>query len=275
MIHDDGTIVASEVYEVGDLLGFTVHQIRLVFARIVADGLFTQHGRGRAAVLNATSRHELFHGPEVGWLQLAYDQDRGRAPWDRMWHLVSFSIEEDRREARNEFRRILLGMGGGAIAGGLYVQALDWTDEVRAAAKQLDMEDNIVIATTGTLEVGNSTNPIELAQRLWPISDIATAYDNFVRRYSTTEGMPAMSARSKKNSPIAQLASSIEMSTEFESCIRQDPLLPPELLPQPWPGTQARQVLRDRSAQIVQARRQTGHLALFATYDRLFDALEK
>jgi phenylacetic acid degradation operon negative regulatory protein len=268
MIHDDGAIVASEVYDVGDLLGFTVHQVRLVFARLVTEGLFTQQGRGRSAVLRATERHDVLHGPEVDWLALAYEQDAGRAPWDGQWHLVSFSIEEERREVRNEFREILIGMGGAAIAGGLYVQALDWSDDIRSTAKRLDIVSNVITATTSDLEVGGSAHAGGVAKRLWPLDEIATEYSRFADRYSAVD-------TTALGGPVEQLAASIEMSTEFEACIRRDPLLPPELLPQPWPGTAARQVLRERSTQLVDARRETGHLALFSRYDKLFESLER
>ncbi len=58
-VQPDGALLAPEVYDVGGALGFTTHWSVLCFARLVADGLVTQVGRGRKAVLRATTRHEL------------------------------------------------------------------------------------------------------------------------------------------------------------------------------------------------------------------------
>lgn len=40
-----------------------------------------------------------------------------------------------------------------------------------------------------------------------------------------------------------QLTIAIELAAEFTHAMEPDPLLPPELLPQPWPGTEARELL--------------------------------
>jgi phenylacetic acid degradation operon negative regulatory protein len=92
MIHDDGKLMASELYDAGEAGGFTIHQLRLCLARLVAEGLFVQSGRGRNGVftLSAQGRRQLEPQPE--FLQLAFAQDNGHAPWDGRWHIVTFSI---------------------------------------------------------------------------------------------------------------------------------------------------------------------------------------
>jgi phenylacetic acid degradation operon negative regulatory protein len=156
-------------------------------------------------------------------------------------------------------------MGGAAITAGLYVQALDWDDDVMGIAKRLDIVDNVVMATTGVLRVGHTSDPRQVAARLWPLDALADSYRSFVHDHAVQEPLI--------DDPVAQLAVSIAITAAFEECIRLDPLLPPELLPSPWAGTQARGVLRNRTKDLVAARRQTGHPALFARYDQLFDSL--
>ena len=51
--------------------------------------------------------------------------------------------------------------------------------------------------------------------------------------------------------------------------LHRDPLLPPELLPNDWPGAAARSVLIDVAAQVRIARTGVGRPRLFARYDRV------
>ncbi|MGY1960837.1 PaaX family transcriptional regulator C-terminal domain-containing protein [Nocardia gipuzkoensis] len=47
------------------------------------------------------------------------------------------------------------------------------------------------------------------------------------------------------------LTAVIELASEFTRAMNLDPLLPPELLPQPWPGTQARDAIAQCWRQMV------------------------
>ena len=267
MVHDDGSLVAAEIYDIGERLGFTVHQIRLVFARLVQEGLFDQEGRGRKAILRSTSRNELLHGPEVEWLRLAFAQDAGRAEWDKQWHLVAFQLDETRRAERTSLRDVLTEMAAAPLAGGLYVHALDWDDQVRSVAKELGIEANVTLATATQLEVGGARKPKEIAERLWPLHDIAAAYRAFIDQFA-----PSVRQKSKHDA-TTELAQVMTLVAAFEQCIRQDPLLPPQLLPKNWPGATARQVLREGSNRLAIVRQQASVPLLFSRYDDLFDEL--
>ncbi|MFH9426334.1 PaaX family transcriptional regulator C-terminal domain-containing protein [Streptomyces sp. NPDC017529] len=43
--------------------------------------------------------------------------------------------------------------------------------------------------------------------------------------------------------PSALLTIAVELAAELTRAMEPDPLLPPQLLPQPWPGTQARDLI--------------------------------
>ena len=267
MVRPDGTLVADELYTVGERLGFTVHQIRLVLARLVDDGSFTQEGRGRRAVLRTTERYAALVEPERGWLRLAYLQDEGAAPWDGRWRLVAFSIDEERRAARNALRELLHAMAAAPLAGGLYVHANELGAEVAAEADRLGVADHVTIARATELEVGGRSEPAAVAAHLWPLDRIADGYREFVATFGPD-------ARSRAvGDPLDELARGFELVAAFRRCSEADPLLPPELLPARWPGVGARDVLRRCSARIARARTAAGVPALFSRFDRLFDEL--
>jgi hypothetical protein len=158
MVHDDGRLMADQLYDAGEAGGFTTHQLRLCLARLVTEGLFDQTGRGRNAVfaLSSLGRRQLEPQPE--FVQLAFAQDAGRAPWDGHWHLVTFSIDEERRVVRNEFREQLLGLGA-SLSGATYVCANDWDDLVIGLADELHITDRVTLATATRLRVGGESDP--------------------------------------------------------------------------------------------------------------------
>jgi len=267
MMRPDGSLVANDIYAVGERLGFTTHQIRLVFARLVDDGVFTQEGRGIRAVLRATDRYRSLHEPEQDWLRLAYRQDAGVAPWDGQWTLIAFSLDEERRSARNALRELLTTLAAAPLAGGLYVHGLDIRDEVASAANALGVTDDVTLVRTAALDVGGRRDPRVLAAHLWHLDEIAAAYGAFVANFG-----PFVRSR-RKGAPGDELARGFELVTEFSRCSGIDPLLPPELLPARWPGKEARDVLRRFSARLSRARAAIGVPALFSKYDELFEEL--
>jgi phenylacetic acid degradation operon negative regulatory protein len=72
----------------------------------------------------------------------------------------------------------------------------------------LAIAEHVTTLTTADLSVGGVEAPRALAGRLWPADRIAERH----RR----------------------------LAAEFTQAVEPDPLLPPELLPQPWVGTAAR-----------------------------------
>jgi phenylacetic acid degradation operon negative regulatory protein len=266
MVRDDATIVADDAYRVGDRLGFTTHQIRLVLARLVDEGLFTREGRGRQAVLRATDRYAALHEPELEWLRLAYLQDLGAAPWDGHWHVVAFSLDEERRSARNALRELLTAMAAAPLAGGLYAHALDIGPDIHALATSLGVADEVTVVRADRFDVGGRSDPLDLAAHLWPLDELATDYRAFVDAFA-----PAVDDGAAD--PTAELARGLELVAAFRDCSDRDPLLPPELLPTDWPGADAREVLRRVSGRLSASRDAIGVPDLFARFDRLFDDL--
>jgi phenylacetic acid degradation operon negative regulatory protein len=275
MVHGDGRIVAEELYSVGDAGGFTVHQIRLCLARLVNEGLFVQVGRGRKAVLEVTAAGRMLLEPEPGFVQLAFDQDNGLAPWDGTWHLVTFTIGEDRRSERNTLREQLVRMGA-PLGGGVYVCANDWDDLVLDIAKDLGVADSVSLAVATRLRVGQETDPKRIAKRLWAIDELGAQWQSFVRtQRATVDRLSRAAAKLPADQMPSILASAIGLVDAFDSCMWSDPLLPPELLPKDWPGVAGRRLLLQAAEVIRELRRQTNMPALFSQYDDIISNAAK
>lgn len=244
MLRDDATIDAGALYDVANTLGMTDQQVRLCIKRLVADGQFIQDGRGRKAVLRATDDLRRTITPDREYIRFMYAQDRGAAPWDGRWHVVAFAVPEAVRSARDAMRDAIVALGGAAIQGGLYVSPNDWDSEIAAAAEKLAIAEHITTITTVDLTVGGTSAPRALAAQLWPLDDIAEQHRRLLAFADR-----ALSALPDAT-PTLQQTIAIQLAAEFTRAVEPDPLLPPELLPQPWIGVAARAKVADCWAEL-------------------------
>jgi phenylacetic acid degradation operon negative regulatory protein len=271
MVHEDGTLDAAELYDAGAAAGLTVHQIRLCLARLVKEGMLEQHGRGRRAELALTAHGRRAVEPEPEFLRLAFRQDAGLEPWDGMWHLVTFSIPEDRRTARNELRELLASYGA-PLGAGVYACANDWEDLVTRVARDLDVTEHVVLAAAARLRVGGESDPRRIAGQLWDLDGLADRWTTFSRAHRPIVQRLARAVDGATESQVpAILATTIRLTAAFDAVMHTDPLLPPELLQTSWPGAEGRQLLL-RAARTIDTLRLRHEIpALFRHYHGVID----
>ncbi|SDT80678.1 phenylacetic acid degradation operon negative regulatory protein [Streptomyces sp. TLI_053] len=238
LVREDGTVATGELYDVATTLGMTDQQVRLCVKRLVAEDRFTHEGRGRKAVLRATPDTVRALAPDVDFLRHAFRQDTGGAPWDGVWHLAAFAVPESARTARDTLRETLVHLGGAPLQGGLYVSANAWEPYVEEAAHRLGAHGALTLLTTTDLRRGDTREPAELARELWPLAEIAERYHRLDR---VTGPRLARLTGPAELSSAELLTIAVELAAELTRAMDPDPLLPPELLPQPWPGATARE----------------------------------
>ena len=84
---------------------------------------------------------------------------------------------------------------------------------------------------------------------------------------------PRRSLANRRAAELEFLPGALIIGIKFTECFNTDPLLPPELLPRPWPGRTARDILvRCRRLGIL-LREEHGKPQLFAPLDELLGNL--
>lgn len=270
MARPDGRIDAGDLYDVAKACDQTPEQVRSCLRRLVSEGLLERDGSGRQATYRTTPAGDSLRHGSLRRHQLAYRQDRRVQGWDGRWHLAAFAIPEERRSARDRLRDRLLDAGAAVVNNGLYVSPHPWEDEVREMAEHLDVFDRLTLASTGDLEIGGLRSPRELARSLWPVEEIATSYTRFVDDHSRV--VPVLERLKERQDRIADsdfLPAALKMVVAFQRVFLRDPLLPPELLPRPWPGRAARDLLVTSRRLALRLREAHERPALFADYDQL------
>ncbi|MDF5754503.1 PaaX family transcriptional regulator C-terminal domain-containing protein [Spongiactinospora sp. TRM90649] len=263
LVREDMTVDARELYAVARALGMTDLQVRLCVKRLVAEGQFVQSGRGQRAVLHASADARRTLYPDVEFVRFMYAQDQGEAPWDGTWHLVAFAVPESARAARDALREHIVRMGGAPLQGGLYVSANPWEDLVGAEVSRLGADDYITYLTSTDLRVGGVHDPRKLADRLWPLDDLAHAHRRLAR--VARSRLDRLSHSTSLDQPQL-LTIAVELASEFTRALEPDPLLPPELLPHPWPGAQARELVARCWQHLLQHAASTSAPRLFRLY---------
>ena len=270
MARADGSIVAADLYDVADACGQTDEQVRSCLRRLVTEGLLTRDGTGRTATFQTTSLGDELRLGSLQRHELAYRQDRRGQGWDGRWHLAAFAIPEQRRAARDRLRDRLIDLGGAAVNNGLYVSPHPWDDEVRAIAGALDVQEHLSLASTDDLDIGGVRGARELARALWPVDELATSYERFVNEHQHV--VPLLERLRERHDRISDrdfLPGALAMVVAFQQVFLRDPLLPPELLPRPWPGRAARDLLVASRRLALRLRSEHERPALFATFDEL------
>ena len=274
MAHENGTILSEELLPVAEACNLTPDQVRSCLRRLVAEGLFVRQGTGRGTTFAATEQGMAALGTAVERTRLAYVQDAAGRGWDRQWRLVAFAVPERERAARDAFRDHLIELGGAAIQGGLYVSPHHWHKDAAAEAERLGIAESVTYATTDDLDVGGEHDPRRLASMLWPIDELAAAYERFNARH---EHLPQllidMRSRRQHLPDSAFLPAALAMTVAYDECAGRDPLLPPELLPRPWPGRHARELLMSSRRLALALRKGQGRPALFRWFDEAIETI--
>ena len=248
MAREDGRIIGAELQPVAEACRLSPEQVRSCLRRLIAEGLLEREGRGVNANYRSTAAGLEALRRTMQRTRLAYAHDASGKGWDRRWRLVAFAVPEELRNSRDAFREALRELGGAPIQNGLYVSPLDWIGSVDAAAKRIGVSEHVSMAVTDDLRVGSETDPRHLARRLWPIEEIAGRYEQFIERYERVlTDLIAIRQRRERIADARFLPGTFAMATALNEAFLDDPLLPPELLPRPWPGRVARDlVIRSR-----------------------------
>jgi phenylacetic acid degradation operon negative regulatory protein len=274
MVRVDGTLLPSEVLPVAEACGQSPDQVRSCLRRLVTEGQLVRRGAGRRTVYETTPAGLAGLGATLERTRLAYVQDAAGRGWDRQWRMVGFAVPERNRSARDAFRERLLHLGGALVQGGLYVSPHPWHKDVRAEADRLGVADQVTLMTTDDLEIGGERDPRELARRLWQLDELAERYRGFAASFRhLPEDLTQLRRRHERLSDATFLPLALSMAVAFQACFGSDPLLPPELLPRPWPGREARELTATCRRQALALRQAHGLPPLFRLFDEAIEAI--
>lgn len=273
MVDDHGVVRADRLFAAGRAAGQGSEQIRSCLRRMMAEGLFTREGRGQRAEYRATDAGLGELQVSLERAQRAFTQDAhalSGGTWDGHWRIVGFEVPESHRRERDEYRSLLASFGAAVVQGGVYVTPHAVEPAATKAAAELGLKKYVFHAITSTLVVHGQSDPRRVAMLLWPVADLAVRYRRLVRGFRPIVARTRALAERGAHLPDERLMpGTLSMASSFMEVHYDDPLLPPELLPQPWPGTEARALVREARALARRLRETPGGSMLFSFFEEV------
>lgn len=144
--------------------------------------------------------------------------------WDKKWRIVLFDIPEKERWKRDNLRAKLKELGFGMIQMSVWMSPHPFEDDVRAFLKAKGLENYAYVFISASNYLGDVEILIDKA---WNLEELNESYEKLVFDYQKGEG--------GRESMFVD---------NFFKLFTSDPYLPRELLPDPWYGDEAREIVK-------------------------------
>lgn len=159
----------------------------------------------------------------------------GHGEWDGRWTVLTYSIPEEQREARDRLRRDLSWLGFGSLTAGVYLSPWQHPEDLHRLVERY--------RRFGHMQVFRSDNagPDDdraLVARCWNLDAVGAAYREFLAEWE-----PALqrfqAGEGGELSDEARFTERYLLAHSYERFPLLDPGLPRQLLPPDWPGHRA------------------------------------
>ena len=243
-----GWLSTASFVELMGAVGVSAHRTRTALTRVKGKGLIAAAARDGRAGYALT--------PEGEWLLARGDRriygQRSMQPGDA-WCLISFSIPEEQRSLRHQFRQRLSWIGAGNVSPAVWIVPEYLRSELDDIVADLKLERQVTVFTVTGIRNAGLSGPA-LARDWWDLDALRGLHDAFLAEHGGT----------------LRAAAAVTPETRFGAWVRAldswrpipylDPGLPASLLPEDWPA--------DRSGSLFQAIRDATGAAVEATLAR-------
>jgi phenylacetic acid degradation operon negative regulatory protein len=229
-----GAVTLGSLIRLAAPLGLTERLVRTSVARLAREGWLLARRSGRRSEYRLTASGAARFAEAT---RRIYAQSPQR--WDGHWTLVLLAVALRSRKVRRELR----WLGFGELTPSLLAHPGCTPQQARRHLAPLTGTAAPLVLRSLNQELAVDR---QLASRGWDLKELARRYRRFVRRFSQVESAVA-------GAPIAPhtaFAVRTLLIHEYRKIHLQDPLLPPQLLPQDWVGAAAYELCRRLYAQV-------------------------
>lgn len=233
-----GTIWTSNLIALLDVLGVSERAVRSTFSRMTKKGWLVSQRKGRYSSYALTRRGERV----VREAQIRIYEPRRKA-WDGLWHMVVYSIPEEKRKLRSALRKHLGWLGFGSLAPGTWISPNDRREDVESQLDDLGARPYAVYF--GGMKLNYASNE-EVVARCWDLDCLNQEYSDFLDTYEAA--FEEDSKKTRRGIPLVPSACFRQrfcLTMEFSQFPRRDPNLPEGLLPASWSGVRASEMFTE------------------------------
>lgn len=215
-------------------LGVGASAARSVLQRMTVKGFVDRHKEGRRTYYSLTDRGRsvLAEGGEKMFAIRSGD-------WTGEWTLVRIQVPEARRAVRHRMSSRLKWAGFGQADGSTWVAPGRRDIEAVLGPEGLELAPVVICGWPQP-----PTNDERLVAA-FEIDGLAAEYDAFGRKWGRIDA--------DSLAPVRALVARIELHLDWLTLTRDDPQLPPALLPADWPGATQGRLFRDLDGRLAEA----------------------
>lgn len=163
--------------------------------------------------------------------------------WDGKWCIASYTIPEDQRNLRDQFRKELSFMGFGMLSISTWISPNDLVDRVKEMTEGYGIKDYVEIFQATHLGWSEAKN---LVSKCWNLDEINQAYKDFIDNYqSQYEDFVEKTSKGQEISDSYCFVEKSNLVHTYRKFLFIDPDLPNELLPNIWLGGEADQLFKN------------------------------
>ncbi|RJG08419.1 phenylacetic acid degradation operon negative regulatory protein PaaX [Massilia cavernae] len=159
--------------------------------------------------------------------------------WDGKWTLLMTGPDGLDAPNRASLRKQLLWEGYAMISPGAFAHPAGDAAVLDEILGRAGVRDTVYVFSAGAMPDVGSRPLRELVDEAWDLSDVAAGYRNFIEEFA-----PLQSLLGERVEPEQAFVIRTLLIHAYRRVQLHDPMLPVELLPQPWPGVEAYEVAR-------------------------------
>jgi phenylacetic acid degradation operon negative regulatory protein len=222
------------------LFGPSAQVVRTTVSRMVARGWLRTERVCSASYYSTTPAAKKVIEEGIARIFRSNEQE---PRWNGCWQLVTYSIPERRREARDRFRHELAWLGYGLLTNTVWLSPHNHRAQIEKLVDTLRIRHYVQLFD-GRLDGFNAAG--EVAARCWDLAEINAEYGAFIRKYEPGfHDCQNRHGASEEIGPAEFFVRRFRLVQEFRRFPYTDPYLPSELLPCDWLGLKAAALFRE------------------------------
>jgi phenylacetic acid degradation operon negative regulatory protein len=228
----DNRIRIGSLVKLLALAGVSEPAVRTTVSRMVRRGWLESERVGKTSFYVFTSQARKLI--EEGALRI-FDFSAPPDQWNGCWHLVTYSIPEAQRDARDQFRRELGWLGYGMLANAVWVSPYNQRAGVEELVTALGIKPHVQVFSA---QLEGFISAEQVVARCWNLGALNAEYAAFIEKYAQLfADLHARAGAALDDSEY--FARRLLLIHEYRRFPYRDPHLPLELLPHDWHGRQA------------------------------------
>ncbi|OZM58762.1 phenylacetic acid degradation operon negative regulatory protein PaaX [Lottiidibacillus patelloidae] len=168
--------------------------------------------------------------------------------WDGKWRILMYSIPEEKRNLRDEFRKELVWSGFGTFSNSVWISPNNLEKQVYDLIAKYNIEKYV------SFFISENAGPLtdeELIEKCWDLDEINGKYNEFISTYSQKFVIDKNKIQQKQMTDAECFVERTKLVHEYRKFLFVDPGLPEPLLPEKWLGGHAANLFTEYYKQLA------------------------